>query len=327
MDIFSGYLSAVPLLRVDSSSIIKALLHIFTTHSYLPSKIILDKGSVFVSHIFLEITNQLKISVNHATAKHPQTIGTLERSPATIKRLLGIHTNKNFTNWHRFLSLATYEYNTTYHTAIGTTPTQIFHGREPIRPLDVRFGGQLARVHIKSLDSSRNLDQHQALYDKAREQSIIHFRNYRNFYDRKAKASPLAVGDFCFLLHPKLTKHNDLLAIEACKWIGLFKVVKVLTHSNYLIRRVNTTFTQVAHRIRLRKYVPEVQPDDISITTNTHFTADSFSSDSFEPDLFDLDLTQSYRHPNRSFGTCYYSTQPPFATLTVLMARHLRLYL
>ncbi len=130
-----------------------------------------------MSHIFLELTNQLKIRVDHATVKHPQTIGTLERSHATIKRLLGIRTNKKLKNWHRFLSLATYEYNTTYHSTIVTTPTQIFHGREPIRPLDVRFGGNLRPAHAKSLDTSKKLDQHMALYDKAREQSIANFRN------------------------------------------------------------------------------------------------------------------------------------------------------
>ncbi len=275
MDVFSRYFFTVPLVRVDAPSIVKALLHIFTTHAYIPNKIISDKGSVFVSHIFQELTQQLKIQTSHATVKHPQTIGSLERSHSTIKRLLGIHTNKRFTNWHRFLSLTTYEYNTTYHTTIGSTPTQIFHGREPIRPLDVRFNGKLAREHAKSFDDQTNLDQHMALYDKARENSILNFKSYRSYYDRKAKANPLSQDDFCFLLHPKLSKQNDALAIDECRWISLFEIVQVLTHSNYLIRRVNTTLTQVVHRIRLRKYVPPSLPVDICITQETQFEPDN----------------------------------------------------
>ncbi len=97
-------------------------------------------------------------------------------------------------------------------------------------------------------------------------------------------------GDFCFLLHPKLTKQNDTLAIEEFRWVGLFIVVKVLTHSNYLIRRVNTTLTQVVHTIRSRKYFPATKPVDISVTSETHFEADTSEPESLEPNLFDIEL-------------------------------------
>ncbi len=135
----------------------------------------------FVSNFFHELTKQLKIQIRHATIKHPQTIGTLERSHATIKRLLGLHTNKRFTNWHRYRSLTTYEYHTTYHTSIGTTPTQVFHGREPIKPLDVRFSGKMSYELTKTLSPQQNLDQHKKIYNKAREKSIINFQKYRSY--------------------------------------------------------------------------------------------------------------------------------------------------
>ncbi len=109
------------------------------------------------------------------------------------------------------------------------------------------------------------------------------------YFDRKAKASPLNKGDYCFLLNPKITKQNDRLAIGECKWTGLYKIEKCLTHSNYLIRKVNTCFTQVVHRIRLRKYTPPNKPVDIIIDRDTKFETDMEFPETLEPNLMDSD--------------------------------------
>ncbi len=150
----------------------------------------------------------------------------------------------------------------------------MFHGREPIRPLDIRFKGTKTRENIKTLDTQQNLDNHAQLYDKTRQNFLIHFQQYRGYFDRKAKARPLEKGDFCFLLNPKITKQNDRLAIGECKWIGLYKVEQCLTHSNYLIRKVNINLTQVVHRIRLRKYIPPSKPLDIVVNKDVKFETD-----------------------------------------------------
>ena len=141
---------------------------------------------------------ELGIKIEHATVKHPQTIGALERCHASLKRYLTIQTGKNFSNWHRRLSFATYAYNTTYHTTKGTTPTQVFHVREPIRPLDIRFKGTKDTENIQTLDTQQNLDTHTGLDNKTRQNFLVHFQQDRGYFDRKAKAKLLAKGNFCF---------------------------------------------------------------------------------------------------------------------------------
>ena len=113
MDIFSRYLFTAPLTRVEADTVSRALLHILTTHSYIPTRIISDKGTVFVSQTFKENMTEMKIRIDHATVKHPQAIGALERCHSSLKRFLHSQTGKNFSNWHRRLSFATYAYNTT----------------------------------------------------------------------------------------------------------------------------------------------------------------------------------------------------------------------
>ena len=39
-------------------------------------------------------------------------------------------------------------------------------------------------------------------------------------------------------------------------WDGPYKIVKVLTNYNYIIRQIGTPFTQCINRIRLRGYTP-----------------------------------------------------------------------
>ena len=63
-----------------------------TRHAYLPTLIITDKGSVFVIHVIHEVAEKLVINLKHATTKHAQTIGLLERAHATIKTSLKMAT-------------------------------------------------------------------------------------------------------------------------------------------------------------------------------------------------------------------------------------------
>ena len=51
-----------------------------TNHVYLPTTRIPDKCTAFMSHVIDEVAGGLGITLKHATTKHAQTIGLLERS-------------------------------------------------------------------------------------------------------------------------------------------------------------------------------------------------------------------------------------------------------
>ena len=101
-DVFTRYLFAVPLRTVDSQAIIKALTGIFTQHAYVPKRILTDKGSVFTSETFKDLTKSAGIIINHATLQHARTIGMIERSHKRLKEILKInvaeHTHSDGTN-------------------------------------------------------------------------------------------------------------------------------------------------------------------------------------------------------------------------------------
>ena len=115
MDVFSRYLFAYPTSNQDATTIAKLIINIMTKHTYLPTTLISDKGTAFTSHVIKEVAGVLGITLRHATTKHAQTIVLLERFHASIKQSLKIETGERRSLWHKYISIAVLNYNTSYH--------------------------------------------------------------------------------------------------------------------------------------------------------------------------------------------------------------------
>ena len=142
MDIFSKYMFAQPLNSISAATVTKYLSQWFLRHCYIPLLITTDQGSQFTSQMLHELADLLEIKLEHATLKHAQTIGVVERSHGPLKRYLHIYENQLQHDWHKYIDLAVFQNNTSYHTTIGCPPSLIFHGRIPINPIDLRFNNK-----------------------------------------------------------------------------------------------------------------------------------------------------------------------------------------
>ena len=196
--------------------------------------LITDLGSVFTSDLMHELVSLLEIKLRHATLIYAQSVGVVERSHLSMKRILRLDSNQTGNDWHKWLNIAEFIHNTSYSSAIGCSPTLVFHGREPHKPLDVRFNIKAIQAAMPSSDFL-----------------VTMYHKYRSYYDDKAEAKPLELFSYCLLLNPRLVNQSDLSHKAVQIWLPLYKVEKVLTNSNYLIRKVGTPFTQCVHRIRL----------------------------------------------------------------------------
>ena len=115
IDVFSRYAFAYPVSNPTAVNTAKVIIDIMTRHAYLPTLIITDKGSSEVIHVVAEI---LGIHLKHATTKHAQTIGVLERAHAAIKTSLKMALGEYRKQWHIYLPIAITNYNTTYQSSI-----------------------------------------------------------------------------------------------------------------------------------------------------------------------------------------------------------------
>ena len=92
-----------------------------------------------MSHVIKEVAGVLGITLKHATTKHAQTIGLLERSYASIKQALKIETGERRSLWQKIVKIAILNYNTSYHTRTGCEPSRGFHGHIPYNTLDLNL--------------------------------------------------------------------------------------------------------------------------------------------------------------------------------------------
>ena len=140
IDVFSRYLFAYPTSNQAAKTVAQVLINIMTMHAYLPTTLISDKGTAFTSNVIKEVAGVFGITLKHATTKHAQTIGLLVQSHASIKQALKIETGERRSLWHKYVSIAVLNYNTSYHASIGCEPSRVFHGRIPYNILDLKMG-------------------------------------------------------------------------------------------------------------------------------------------------------------------------------------------
>ena len=175
-----------------------------TKHAYLPTTLISDKCTAFISQVYKEVTGVLGITRKHATTKNAQTIGLLEQSHASIKQALKIETGEQRSLWHKYINIAVLNYNTSYHTNIGCEPSRVFHGRSPYNVLDLKLGIRPQPQPIPTSQIAQEfLDQTEMIHQDVGKNIMQAYIKYKAYYDKKANASKLKEADYVYILQPE----------------------------------------------------------------------------------------------------------------------------
>ena len=265
MDVFSRYLFAYPTSNEDAKTIAKVLFNIMTKDAYLPTTLISDKGTAFMSHLIKEVAGVLGITLKHATTKHAQTIGLLERSHASIKQALKIDTGERRSLWHKNINIVVLNYNSSYHTTIGCEPRRVFHGRIRYNVLGFKLGFRPQQQPIPTSQIAQEvLEQTEMIHQDVRKNTMQAYIKYKDYYDKKANASKLKEADYVDNLQPKADHHGSKIPFTEFRWIGPYIIEKVLPNNKYLVRKIGTNKTQVLHRMRMRQFTPRQSPADIT---------------------------------------------------------------
>ena len=149
-----------------------------TRHFYLRTLIITNKGSVFVSQVIHEVAEILGINSKHATTKHAQTVGVLERAHATIS--LKMTSSEYKKQWHKYLPIEILNYNTTYHSKIVCEPNRVFHCRVPDNLLDHKLGLRFNPNIAPTTDFAEELLRGtKTLYDKTKKAVMKSYIKYK----------------------------------------------------------------------------------------------------------------------------------------------------
>ena len=266
LDVFPRYLFAYPTSNQDTKAIAKVIINILTKHAYLPTMLISDKGTVFMSHVINEVAGVLGITLKHATTMQAQTIGLPEQSQASIKQALKIETGERRSLCHIYINIAVLNYNTSYHTSIGCEPSRVFHGRIPYNVLDLK---QAIRPQHQPIPTSQIaqevLEQTEMIHQDVRKNTMQAYIKYKAYYDKKANASKLKKTNYVYILQPKADHQGSKIPFTYFRWIGPYIIEKVLPNNNYLVRKIGTNETQLLHRMRMRQFTPRQPLADITV--------------------------------------------------------------
>ena len=266
MNVFSRYLFAYPTSNQDAKTIANVLINIKTKHAYLLTTLISEKGTAFMSNVIKKVAGVLGISLKHATTKHAQTTGLLERSQASIKQALKIETGERRSLRHEYINIEVLNYNTSYHTSIGCEPSRVLHGRNPCNVLDLYLGFCPQQQPISTSQIAQEiLEQTEMIHQDVRKNIMRAYIKYKAYYDKKANASKPKEADYVYILQPKADHQGSKNPFTEFRWIGPYIIEKVLPNNNYLVRKIGTNKTQVLHRMRMRQFTPRQPPADIAV--------------------------------------------------------------
>ena len=245
----------------------KVIFNIITKHAYLPTTLISDKGTAFMSDVIKEVAGVLGFTLKHTTTEHAQAIGLHEQSDASIKQTLKIETGERRSPWHKYVSIAVLNCDTSYHASIGCEPSRKFFGHIPYNILDLKTGIRPQR--IPSPDSQppkKCLNRRKRFSKKSAKRPCNFISKTKRITIKKASASKLKQAIYVYILQPKADHQGSKIPFTNFRWIGAYTIEKVLPNNNYLVRKNGTNKTQKLHRMRLRQITPR-QPIPDNHTT------------------------------------------------------------
>ena len=132
VDRFTKYSLFVPCSKTCDA---RELAQIFLKHVFMffgtPDEIISDRGVVFTSNFWKELTSALAINLKFSSAYHPQTDGQTERTNQTLEQYLRCFVDFTQDNWVNLLPMAQFNYNITYQVSIKMTTSEALMGINP----------------------------------------------------------------------------------------------------------------------------------------------------------------------------------------------------
>lgn len=97
----------------------------------LPQCIISDRDRVFTSAVWRELFRLTDTQLIMSSSYHPQTDGQTERLNQCLEAFLHCSVHSCPRQWSKWIPLAEFWYNTSYHSALGCSPFEVLYGHLP----------------------------------------------------------------------------------------------------------------------------------------------------------------------------------------------------
>ena len=302
MEYATKYVIATPMRDMTAATVMRKLIKHVILKEGIPSVILTDRGSNFLSDDMKELSRQLGVKQVRTTAYHPQTDGLVENFNKTLADMLTAHVHKEPINWDIHLDYCISCYNQSIHISTKESPFFLLKGRDPLEPTDLR-----PPMRYRLAQNENNIfsqQWHQAV-ELARANILIAQDKQKQNYDKNIRECIFEEGDQ--VLQKESHSQTGKFYMQ---WDGPFIIIKKLSNVNVVIRDPRNDASWTVHINRLRKWngKNEAEKDEIEngkptenkkATENEKPTANSFEKTTENEPTETTDETQ-IQHTNDS---------------------------
>lgn len=228
----------------EAKSIAKAIYENFIL-LYGPMKILIsDKGTEYVNKVVRELTDMLGIERRISTAYHHETVGSIERNHRELNVYFRIYLGAEMVEWHKWLSVYTFCYNTTPNITHSFTPYELIFGKKV--NLKESFGNIVEPLYNVEDFNKETKYRLQLARNRAKKYIENAKAKQKIQYDKKSKELNLEIGDLIKITNPAGHK------MDSC-YLGPFTVTEILSDNNVQIKDKLNNY-KIIHKNRILKY-------------------------------------------------------------------------
>lgn len=166
--------------------------NVYKLHGW-PVTITSDRDLVFLSNFWQELFAFQGVQLHRSTSYHPQTDGQIEVLNRTLEIYLKCFCSDSPHDWPKYLPLAEWWYNTTYHTAIKCSPYEILYGQKPLLHVPYQAGEAVSEMVDRSLAAREAMVQLLKFHILRAQQRM------KDLADKHRSDRSFEVGDWVYL--------------------------------------------------------------------------------------------------------------------------------
>ena len=134
VDYLTKWPEAFPAEDQTALTIAKLLVIEIVPRHGVPSELLSDRGTAFLSSLMFEVYRLLGVKKTNTTAYHPQTDGLVERFHRTLTDMLAKTTEPGGADWDDRLPFTLFAYRASLQESTQESPFFLLYGRDPVLP-------------------------------------------------------------------------------------------------------------------------------------------------------------------------------------------------
>ncbi|MBW0559203.1 hypothetical protein O181_098918 [Austropuccinia psidii MF-1] len=192
----------------------------------LPSSIVSERGSLFVSSFWTNLCQQLKISRDLSTAYHPETDGQTERVNQRLEQYLQMYVSYHQYDWNTWLPMAEFAYNNSDHSSTKQSLFFTVYGRDQ----------HFESVHItQDAPAGKLSTKIQSVQQDVKRELEVSINRFKRYADNSRASPPVLNPGEMVWLSSKNIKSTITTKTLPERWLGPFPILKkVSTHAYHL---------------------------------------------------------------------------------------------